>query len=49
MRESWKMLRAGETDAAIVNNPWVPELLEEGFTKLFDFVTETRPYGGRIE
>jgi len=45
MRESWKKLLAGETDAAIVNNPWVPEMLEKGFNKLYDFVEDTKPHG----
>jgi ABC-type nitrate/sulfonate/bicarbonate transport system substrate-binding protein len=45
MREAWKPLLSGETDAAIVNNPWVPEMLEKGFNKLYDFVEDTKPYG----
>ncbi|MGH7847165.1 MAG: ABC transporter substrate-binding protein [Candidatus Binatia bacterium] len=45
MREAWKPLLAGETDAAIVQNPWVPMLLERGFNKLYDFVEDTKPHG----
>src|SRR5262245_1419246 len=45
MREAWKPLQRGETDAAIVQNPWVPMLLEQGFNKLYDFDQETKPYG----
>jgi ABC-type nitrate/sulfonate/bicarbonate transport system substrate-binding protein len=45
MREAWKPLQAGETEAAIVQNPWVPMLLEQGFNKLYDFDQETKPYG----
>lgn len=45
MREAWKPLQRGETDAAIVQNPWVPMLLEQGFNKLYDFDEETKGYG----
>jgi hypothetical protein len=45
MREAWKPLERGETDAAIVQNPWVPMLLEQGFNKLYDFDQETKAYG----
>lgn len=45
MREAWKPLSAGETDAAIVNNPYVPMMQERGFTKLYDFVEDTKPHG----
>jgi ABC-type nitrate/sulfonate/bicarbonate transport system substrate-binding protein len=45
MREAWKPLQRRETDAAIVQNPWVPMLLEQGFNKLYDFDEETKPYG----
>ncbi len=45
MREAWKPLMAGETDAAIVQNPFVPRLLERGFNKLYDFVEDTKPHG----
>lgn len=45
IRESWKMLLAGETDAAIVQNPFVPTLLEKGFNRLYDFIEETKPHG----
>ena len=45
MREAWKPLQAGQTDAAIVQNPFVPQLLEQGFNKLYDFVEETKPHG----
>ena len=45
MREAWKPLQAGQTDAAIVQNPFVPQLLEQGFNKLFDFVEDTKPHG----
>jgi hypothetical protein len=38
-------IERGETDAAIVQNPWVPMLLEQGFNKLYDFDEETKPYG----
>ena len=44
-RESWKALLAGETDAATVQNPFVPRLLEQGFNKLYDFVEESKPHG----
>ena len=36
---------AGETDAAIVQNPFVPQLLERGFNKLYDFVEANKPHG----
>jgi ABC-type nitrate/sulfonate/bicarbonate transport system substrate-binding protein len=45
LREAWKPLLAGETDAAIVQNPFVPQLLERGFNKLYDFVEENKPHG----
>ena len=45
MREAWKPLLAGETDAAIVQNPFVPQLLERGFNKLYDFVEDNKPHG----
>jgi ABC-type nitrate/sulfonate/bicarbonate transport system substrate-binding protein len=45
MREAWKPMLRGETDAAIVQNPWVPMLLEQGFNKLYDFDEETKNYG----
>jgi len=45
MRDAWKPLLAGETDAAIVQNPFVPMLLERGFNKLYDFVEDTKPHG----
>ena len=45
MREAWKPLHAGETDAALVRNQFVPELLERGFNKLYDFVEDTKPHG----
>ena len=45
MREAWKPLQAGQTDAAIVQNPFVPQLLEQGFNKLYDFVEDTKPHG----
>ena len=45
MREAWKPLLRGETDAAIVANPFVPTLLEQGFNKLYDFVEDTKPHG----
>ena len=45
MREAWKPLHAGETDAALVRNQFVPELLEKGFNKLYDFVEDTKPHG----
>ena len=45
MREAWKPLHAGETDAALVRNQFVPELLEKGFNKLYDFVEDSEPYG----
>jgi len=45
MREAWKPLLAGDTDAAIVQNPYVPMLLERGFNKLYDFVEDSKPYG----
>ena len=46
MREAWKPLHAGETDAALVRNQFVPELLEKGFNKLYDFVEDTNPMAG---
>jgi hypothetical protein len=45
MREAWKPLLRGETDAAIVANTFVPTLLEQGFNKLYDFVEDTKPHG----
>ncbi len=45
MREAWKPLHAGETDAAMVRNQFVPELLEKGFNKLYDFVEDSKPHG----
>ncbi|MGH7847104.1 MAG: ABC transporter substrate-binding protein [Candidatus Binatia bacterium] len=45
MREAWKPLLRGETDAAIVANPFVATLLEQGFNKLYDFVADTKPHG----
>ena len=45
LREAWKPLLAGETDAAIVQNPFVPQLLERGFNKLYDFVEDNKPHG----
>jgi NMT1/THI5 like len=45
MREAWKPLQAGDTDAAIVQNPFVPQLLERGFNKLYDFVEDNKPHG----
>ena len=45
MREAYKPLLAGETDAAIVQNPYVPMLLERGFNKLYDFVEDSKPHG----
>jgi len=45
MREAWKPLQARETDAAIVRNQWVPQLLEQGFNKLYDFVEDSKPHG----
>ena len=45
LREAWKPLLTGETDAAIVQNPFVPQLLERGFIKLFDFVEQNKPHG----
>jgi NMT1/THI5 like len=45
MKAAWKPLLAGETDAAIVQTPYVPKLLEQGFHKLYDFVEDTKPYG----
>ncbi len=45
MREAWKPLLKGETDAAIVRNAWVPELMEQGFHQLYDFVEDTKPHG----
>jgi hypothetical protein len=44
-REAWKPLRAGETDAAIVQNPFVPQPLERGFKKIYDFVEDNKPHG----
>jgi hypothetical protein len=44
-RESWKALLAGETDAATVQSPFVPRLLEQGFNQLYDFVEEAKPHG----
>ena len=45
LREAWKPLLAGETDAAIVQNPFVPQLLERGFNKIYDFVEDNKPHG----
>ena len=45
MRDCWKPLLAGETDAAIVQNPYVPRLLEQGFNKIYDFVEDSKPHG----
>jgi ABC-type taurine transport system substrate-binding protein len=45
MREAWKPLLRRETDAAIVANPFVSTLLEQGFNKLYDFVEDTKPHG----
>ena len=45
MREAWKPLHARETDAALVRNQFVPELLEKGFNKLYDFVEGGKPHG----
>jgi len=45
IREAWKPLLARETDVAIVANPFVPQLLERGFNKLYDFVEDSRPHG----
>src|SRR5215471_5669754 len=45
MREAWKPLLRRETDAAIVANPFVPQLVEQGFNKLYDFVEDTKPHG----
>jgi NMT1/THI5 like len=45
IREAWKPLLRGETDVAIVANPFVPQLLEQGFVKLYDFVEDTKPHG----
>ena len=45
IREAWKPLLAGETDAAIVANPFVPQMLERGFNKIYDFVEDTKPHG----
>jgi len=45
MREAWKPLQAGDTDAAIVRNQWVPQLVEQGFNKLYDFVEDSKPHG----
>ena len=45
MREAWKPLQAGQTDAAIVRNQWVPQLVEQGFNKLYDFVEDSKPHG----
>jgi hypothetical protein len=45
MREAWKPMLRGETDAAIVANAFVPTLLEQGFNKLYDFVEDTKPHG----
>ena len=45
MRDAWRPLLAGETDAAIVQNPFVPQLLERGFNKLYDFVEDNKPHG----
>jgi ABC-type amino acid transport substrate-binding protein len=45
MREAYKPLLAGETDAAIVQNPYVPMLIERGFNKIFDFVEDSKPHG----
>lgn len=44
-REAWKPLLQGETDAAVVQNPFVPQLLEQGFNKLYDFVEDSKPHG----
>jgi hypothetical protein len=45
MRDAWRPLLAGETDAAIVQNPFVPQLLERGFNNLYDFVEDNKPHG----
>lgn len=45
LREASKPLLAGETDAAIVQNPFVPQLLERGFNRLYDFVEDNKPHG----
>jgi hypothetical protein len=45
IREAWKPLLRRETDIAIVANPFVPQLLEQGFVKLYDFVEDTKPHG----
>jgi hypothetical protein len=45
MREAWKPMLRGETDAAIVANTFVPTLLEQGFNKIYDFVEDTKPHG----
>ncbi|MBM2802397.1 MAG: transporter substrate-binding protein [Deltaproteobacteria bacterium] len=45
MREAYKPLLAGDTDAAIVQNPYVPMLLERGFNKIYDFVEDSKPHG----
>src|SRR6185503_14425704 len=45
MRDAWRPLLAGETDAAIVQNPFVPQLLERGFNKLYDFGEDNKPHG----
>ncbi len=45
MREAWKPLLSRETDAAVVRNQFVPELLEKGFKKLYDFVEDSKPHG----
>jgi ABC-type nitrate/sulfonate/bicarbonate transport system substrate-binding protein len=44
-REAWKPLLAGETDVAVVQNPWVPRLMEQGFNKIFDFLEHHKPHG----
>ena len=45
MREAYKPLLAGDTDAAIVQNPYVPMLIERGFNKIYDFVEDSKPHG----
>ena len=45
IRDAWKPLLAGETDVAIVANNFVPQMLERGFNKIYDFVEDTKPHG----
>lgn len=45
LREAWKPLDAGEVDASIIQNPYVPQLLEKGYNKLYDFVEQAKPFG----